>query len=409
MKENIAVIVDPYSSGALLAPELSARGYACLMVQTTSEVPAAFQSSFRPDEFIGVVRYEGDVDRLLAQLALYDVQLVLAGFETGVELADRLSEAMSLPSNGSRYSAARRDKFLMLEAVGKWGLSVPHQFQSNRLEEVLERIRRQYTWPVIVKPATSSGSDNVSLCRTEAEVEQAFDRIVDRENMLGLMNGAAIVQEYLEGTEYVVDTVSYRGEHQLAAYWRYGKPGEDSTFVGYDSMELLPSEGDVQDKLFAYATEVLDALGIRYGPAHCELMWVDNAPMLVEIGARLSAGINSVIGRICGDTCPLDLTIEAYLEPERFLDRPKTSYELRKTAANFFLMPRRQGNLKALRHLDEIKKLRSFHKMSVGAKQGEPVDRVVGLVTLVGPSSEIIQEDIAQLRYLERNGLYVFE
>ena len=83
-------------------------------------------------------------------------------------------------------------------------------------------------------------------------------------------------------------------------------------------MELLAYDGDVQEKLRAYATAALDALEIRIGPAHCELMWVDDQPVLMEIGARLSAGNNATLSRTCGGVCALDLTIAAYLDPRGF-------------------------------------------------------------------------------------------
>jgi len=36
--------------------------------------------------------------------------------ESGVELADTLSEQLKLPSNGTKLSRARRDKYEMVEA-----------------------------------------------------------------------------------------------------------------------------------------------------------------------------------------------------------------------------------------------------------------------------------------------------
>jgi len=35
------------------------------------------------------------------------------------------------------------------------------------------------------------------------------------------VNDSAVVQEYLQGTEYVVDTISRNGEHKLVALWAY--------------------------------------------------------------------------------------------------------------------------------------------------------------------------------------------
>ena len=42
---------------------------------------------------------------------------VLAGTETGVELADQLSETLGLRSNGTKLSEERRNKYAMGEAV----------------------------------------------------------------------------------------------------------------------------------------------------------------------------------------------------------------------------------------------------------------------------------------------------
>jgi len=46
---------------------------------------------------------------------------VMAGAETGVELADQLSELLGLQSNGTGHSEERRNKFAMGEAVRRAG------------------------------------------------------------------------------------------------------------------------------------------------------------------------------------------------------------------------------------------------------------------------------------------------
>ena len=192
--------------------------------------------------------------------------------------------------------------------------------------------------------------------------------------MLVRTNGAVLAQEFLAGDEYVVATVSYAGRHRIAAYWKYHKPTYSSPFVCYDAMELLPYAGKVQERLFAYTQDVLDALGIRIGPAHCELMWVDSEPVLVEVNARLS-GANPILSRICGASSALDMTVEAYLNPERFLARPAIVHTLEKSAALCFLMPMRSGRLKGVARLSEIEALPSFYDMSIGVKPGQPAPR----------------------------------
>ncbi len=59
---------------------------------------------------------------------------------------------------------------------------------------------------------------------------------------------------------------------------------------------------------------------------------------LVETGARLSAGNNAILSRLCGGPCALDLAVEACLEPERFLAATRPP-RLTGTAMNCFLVP----------------------------------------------------------------------
>ncbi len=405
MDRKLFGIVDPFSSGSLLAEQLNKLGCRCIMVQSAPEIPQLFRRSYRPQYFCEIVPYRGSAEATATQLREHGVSAVIAGCESGVELADRLSQHLGLSSNGTALSAARRNKYLMAQTVAAHGVRIPDQFCSHQLNELMEWIRQYGSWPVIVKPVSSCASDGVCLCESEAQVEAAFDGIMTHRNVLGQENTAMLVQEYLEGTEYVVDTVSCAGQHRIAAFWRYGRR-PDNSFVGYDSMELLPYDGEIQTQLFSYATVVLNALGVKYGPAHCELMRHDGAISFVESATRLTAGNNAVLSRFCGAVCQLDLTIDAYSNPTGFVERMNEPQALERRAANFFLMPRRKGRLLSLPRIHEIRNLQSFHRVSVGAAFGEPAPRVAGLVTLVHPDPDVIAADIGTIRDLEDDGLY---
>merc|ERR1711972_568071 len=50
---------------------------------------------------------------------------------------------------------------------------------------------------------------------------------------------------------------------------------------------LLPPSGEKQDLLVDYTFKVLDAVGLRYGPCHTEIMLTARGPILVEVNCRL--------------------------------------------------------------------------------------------------------------------------
>ena len=75
----------------------------------------------------------------------------------------------------------------------------------------------------VVKPCEGAGSDGVTICNSKQEVRDAFLKLDGTRNVLGLTTYEVLVQEYLVGDEYVVDTVSRDGVHKCVAIWKYDK------------------------------------------------------------------------------------------------------------------------------------------------------------------------------------------
>jgi biotin carboxylase len=73
-------------------------------------------------------------------------------------------------------------------------------------------------YPIVVKPVESAGSDGVKLCHSYEEATQHFDLLMHSQRKVGHRDGAAVLcQEFLRGTEYVVDTVSRDGIHKVVS------------------------------------------------------------------------------------------------------------------------------------------------------------------------------------------------
>jgi len=406
VSRRLAAIVDPYTSGMYLAPSLRRVGCECVAVQSRPGVPEVFRSSFHAEDFERVIVHAGDVAQTSAELARLGATGVIAGCESGVELADELCWALDLPSNGAEMRHARRDKGLMADAFRSAGLDAPRQRCSDRLEPLLDWVRGEAAGPWVVKPANSSSSDGVQLCATEADVERAFTAIIGRANVLGLEIRRVVVQQYSSGSEYVVDTVSCAGRHALVAFWKYSKPPATADFMGYDGMELLPARGEVQQRLFEAACRGLDALQIRQGPGHSELLWGESGPLLLEIGARMHGGENPLLAAQCGARSQIDRTVRAFTDPLHFASDGAAGYELTRHCTVAFLMPRNPGRLRARPRVDRIEALEAFHKLEIADCLGEPVPTVIGWVALIHPDKQVVDDSLAALRRLEADDFY---
>lgn len=49
----------------------------------------------------------------------------------------------------------------------------------------------------------------------------------------------------------------------------------------------MESRGEIQDELFTYMKNALDAVDIKYGASHGEVIMCHDGPCLVEVGARM--------------------------------------------------------------------------------------------------------------------------
>ena len=91
----------------------------------------------------------------------------------------------------------------------------------------------------------------------------AFGKLEGTKNILGLDNYAVLCQEYLEGDEWVVDTVSRAGEHKVVALWKYDKRDYHGSPVVYHGMRLHNVESPYEKLKELTRGKRVDAEGMR--------------------------------------------------------------------------------------------------------------------------------------------------
>ncbi|UVO09855.1 ATP-grasp domain-containing protein [Pectobacterium polonicum] len=283
---KIVILVDAYSSGNGLAPEFNRQGYRCAHIRSRSNLPQKLLDSYHADDFFINLLYAGS--DTIKQLDSYDIIAVVAGSETGIELADSLAEVLELPGNKTQSSASRRNKYLMQESLRNNNLShIPTYRLANSAEAVQHAAELLRTYhKLVLKPADSAGTDSVFVCKTIEEVMTHATSLFKKSNQLNLKNDVIILQPFIEGEEYVVDTVSYHGHHKICAIWKMGK----GSYNGFDSIceftELTSLDEQQHARLQTYVFSCLDALGIDFGAAHSELFLTKGGWKLIETGAR---------------------------------------------------------------------------------------------------------------------------
>jgi hypothetical protein len=401
-----AVVVDPYSGAADFGPAFRSRGISPVAVLSTPEPLAVFAGGWHPENFDAVHCYRGSLRELLETLSAYEPLCVIAGNESGVELAERLGQVLT-PGTGNvpGLAAARRDKWQMAQAVERAGLPLLRQIWSASGDTVAAWLHDnglENNW-LVLKPPKSGGTDGTHITAPGEDWRPCFDQINGAVNRYGERNAGVLVQEFAEGTEFAVDTYSVDGRHGLVEVCRYHKRVSGNRLGLYDRTDFLaPDAADVAD-VAAYATRVADAVGVRNGSAHTEVMLTKDGPRLIEIAARLGGTPLQQASRLATGDCQIDRTVRHVLTGDF-----TPGYELRQHASVVCLSAPHGGVLRNAEVLASLADLSSARLFSLPHRTGDIVPATEDLFTLLGwilivaPSAAALDRDYQLIKAAER-------
>jgi hypothetical protein len=366
--------------------------------------------------------------------SLKDCELVAISCESDSGLADaeRLGVLLGLERHDG-VNEARRNKYLMIEEVGKTGIPVVKQKLCRDIEEArefaremgLNEERNAYTGDerrVVVKPIRGVASDSVFLCNNMESVDKAFTRILGSK-IFGSpweIHDSVLVQECAVGQEFAIDIVSKGGEHKIAAIWRYDKrPANGAPFV-YFSTNIF-YDGEMSPIICEYAKRCLDALGIRWGMTHNEVILTEAGPRLVEVNCRQHNMdfLPLTMGSIGYNA--LDMLLSAYLGGEEPLfyppetDNQRLEWDLlpeipskRMNACMVHLVNYKEGKLVAvnedalmeIQNMDSVLDLEVYeYFLEVGSEISPTIDirSDAGWIQMINPDQEEFERDYRRI------------
>jgi biotin carboxylase len=457
-RKPVVVLIDPLSTGVMVQQRLFDLGLGVIIVWSDRSQPACRAKHFErsghaEEDFWAIVTHGQDegqdaMDKTIHEIIMAvqsnDLELisVVCGSEFGVLLEDKLADGLNnaihllsststnhhFLSSGMSDANLKVDKFMQSETVRAFGLPAVRQKLARKDEDVKMFLAEQDSnFKVVVKPQTGAGSVGVTFCDSAEAVWNAYDTILAGEHKAHCGDKyrhyesmGVLLQEYLEGTEYIVNIVFHEGVPKCTAIWKYDKrPYNGAAFVCYSKQLLAVDDEPHLPEILVYTENVLASLAFRNGSVHAEIMYTeDRGPVLVEVNCRLHGGNGAWVrpAELCMGYSQLSVMMDVYLNGGKkvFDGIPAWPREVNGGCYQVKMRSAATGTLVEVieSQLDRIKALPSYLEHFFSIKSGDKVlltvdmPSVPGEVTLVNSDKATLEADYIELNNILHEGIF---
>ena len=240
------------------------------------------------DEYL-LHEFDGDLSKLAKQMLAdwpRQIHSIIPWAEFTTELGAELSELLGIDWNPREVIHRFRNKFDLKEYL-RCHSTV--RINASRIveneEQAAQFVEQINAWPLVVKPVAGAGSRNVFFAY---DLEQL---LADCSDVFANEGDAVLIEEYIGGTEYVVNGIT-DAEHNILVtdVWRYDKRDTpQARNIYYETIKVNSYEPEFEP-LMLYAGTIIEALRLRKAPFHMELKIDEHGPCLIEVGARFAGG-----------------------------------------------------------------------------------------------------------------------
>jgi biotin carboxylase len=382
--EDAIVVVDLVSSSLFYKPVIKEMGFKLIAVFTKpfSAFDAAFHiSEEKLLEGCDEVIVSDDKDQVIQELkkSKFKIRAAFPGLDSGVALADEITHAFHLHGNPLTHSKARREKGAMRRLLKKEGFPCP-DFQACKTEKEIIEFAEAHSFPLVVKTPLGAGTSHVYICYDLDRLVRKFHTILEETDFFGVRADYAIIEEYIGGDEYIVDTFSDGERAHVTDIWLYEKIDSKTFHNIYYNCFSLPLSDPKVKPLIDLACKLADAFDIKRGPAHLEIKDdPKRGPTLVEINARFGGVRIPLLIKESSNFDPYKKTLEVFIHGKTKVPEPIV---MKKACAIVCCPVLETGKIQDISGIEKIQKLASYQGHQLNIKSGDLIVPTTDLATI---------------------------
>ena len=267
-----------------------------------------------------------------------------------------VANQLGLPGNSMECTKMSTNKHLMREAFASNGDPSP---QSILVDESTDLTQLQLAYPIIVKPTDRSGSRGIFKLESPDGLKNAVLSAISEG-----FEKKALVEEFVEGQEYSVESISYHGEHHILAMTLKYTTGAPH-FIETGHMEPAPVSEGMFEKVKQVVSHALDTLKIQNSASHSEIKIDKNGNIrIIEIGSRMGGdaiGSDLVFYSTGIDYVKAVIQVACGIKPDLLPDGEHTPVEVR-----FIFTEKDVEEMEKVRNTDKFLKVIAYFPENIG-------------------------------------------
>jgi len=287
------------------------------------------------------------------------------GTDVEVTVAET-AKYVGLPGISPEAARNCNNKYLTRKKLEEVGINRPKFELVKGKEELLKAIEK-IGLPVIIKPLDNSASRGIKRIDSMEEIDEVYEEALKHR----VFDEAILVEEFLKGVEYSVDTVVWDGKVYPAGIsdreFDFSKGYALQT--GSITPSLLPE--NIQKEMYDVMQKAATAVGVDKGAFKGDLIVVDNKVLIIEVTARTSGGFDSQYRKPYSFGIDiLKATIDiACGKPLDFYDLVPKWVKWSKTFTKFHA----PGKIKKINGVEEVLKDPNVKNVFFTAKEGDVI------------------------------------
>jgi biotin carboxylase len=255
-----------------------------------------------------------DPGEVLAATALVqNVEGVVNCSESCLRTQAALVERYRVPGINSQTAAVCRDKQLMARRFEEGGVPIARRRIVTSADEIPDAVG-DVGCPGVLKPSTGVASLFTVRFDSEQELLERFEQFdaearEHRSTAIREMNGRWLVEEYLDGPGFSVESLTLGSETTHVAVCQKGEMSKPF-FLETGHVCPAPLSDDTRREMEEIAERAVRALGITDGITHSELKLTSRGIRVLEVGARMGGGSIRQVVKLATGVDLLEVTLE---------------------------------------------------------------------------------------------------